>query len=181
MRSWSRWLLALSGGLLSGCSKSNRAPEAAPSAPSTWVVRPDGLGPIRIGATVAELEAALGRRPPRADSLDPHCDYLRDPDRVPGVWFMLTEGRVARLDVDSTGPATTEGVRVGDGTEKVQRLYAPRVIVTPHKYTGGEYLTVTPAPPADSQYRMIFETDSGIITRYRVGRLPEVGWIESCS
>jgi hypothetical protein len=54
------------------------------------------LGPIRIGATVAELEAALGRRPPRADSLDPRCDYLRDPDRVPGVWFMLTEGRVAR-------------------------------------------------------------------------------------
>jgi hypothetical protein len=28
--------------------------------------------------------------------------------------------------------------------------------------------------------RMIFETLNGAVTRYRVGRMPEVAWVESC-
>ena len=173
-----------------GCA---RAPENPPPAdsglvavppaptPSGWQVRYDGIGPVRIGATVAELEATLGTPLARADSLDPRCDYLRNPALVPGVWFMVVDGRIARIDVDSAGPPTAEGVRVGDDSAAVQSRYAPRVEVTPHKYTDGKYLTVTPVAPADSGYRLVFEANGGKVTHYRAGRLPEVRWVEGCS
>jgi hypothetical protein len=149
--------------------------------PAAWQVRHDGIGPVRIGATVAELSAALSTRLPRADSLDTRCDYVRAPEVIPGVWFMVVEGRIARLDIDSAGPPTVEGARVGDDTASVRRLYAPRVVVTPHKYTDGQYFTVTPTAPADSGFRLVFEADGGRVTHYRAGRLPEVRWVEGCS
>ena len=184
------WVTVLASGLGAGCAKEeNRAASpdsslvAVPPAPtpSGWTVRYDGIGPVRIGATVAELEATLGAQLARRDSLDPRCDYLRNPALVPGVWFMMVEGRIARIDIDSAGPATAEGVRIGDDAAKVTTLYAPRVVASPHKYTDGQYLTVTPAAPADSGFRLIFETNGGKITHVRAGRLPEVGWVESCS
>ena len=94
---------------------------------------------------------------------------------------MIVQGRIARIDIDSAGPATAEGIRVGDDTTGAMSTYAPRLVVSPHKYTDGTYLTVTPAAPADSGFRLIFETNGGKITHIRAGRLPEVGWVESCS
>lgn len=186
--------VALCSGLVLACMKSEEpqagasdsAPEAAPApappaAPAIWQARYDGIGPIRVGATVAELEAALNTRLARRDSLHAQCDYLRAPEVIPGVWFMIIQGQVARLDIDSAGPATAEGVRIGDDSARVESVYGPRVAVTPHKYTDGKYLTVTPAAAADSGYRIIFELNGGRVTRYRAGRLPEVGWVESCS
>jgi hypothetical protein len=184
------WLVMVSCGLLIGCMESRdapRTPDSTPatatpaSSPASWQVRHDGIGPIRIGATVAELATALNTTLARADSLDARCDYVRALEILPGVWFMVVEGRLVRFDIDSAGPSTTDGVRVGDDTARVQQRYGPRVAVTPHKYTDGHYLTITPAAPADSGYRIIFEADSGRITRFRAGRLPEVGWVESCS
>lgn len=98
----SEWFVALCSGLMVGCMKAGEAPpgsvaDSAPSAaspaPATWQVRYDGIGPIRIGASVAELEAALGIRFARWDSLDAQCDYLRAPEVIPGVWFMMIQGR----------------------------------------------------------------------------------------
>ena len=74
-----------------------------------------------------------------------------------------------------------EGARVGDSEDAVRKLYGSRVSVTPHKYTNGHYLTVTPMAPSDSQYRIIFETDGKRVTRYRAGRLPQVAYVEGCS
>jgi hypothetical protein len=35
--------------------------------------------------------------------------------------------------------------------------------------------------PADSMLRIIFETDSGRVVRYRAGRRPPVDYVEGCS
>jgi hypothetical protein len=94
---------------------------------------------------------------------------------------MLASGVVARVDVDSTGIRTDAGIAVGDSTAAVMRAYDGRVSAMPHKYvTGGEYLTVRPAAPTDSTLRTIFEAESGRVTRYRSGRVPEVEWVERC-
>src|SRR5262245_47211258 len=85
-------------------------PTAAPPSPRSWEARYKGIGPVDVGASVAELSAALGVTLARADSLDPNCDYLRHAEVIPGVWFMIVQGQVARIDVDSAGPPTTEGV-----------------------------------------------------------------------
>lgn len=94
---------------------------------------------------------------------------------------MLAGGRVARVDVDSAGVQSDAGVAVGDSASRVERAYPGRVTTTPHKYvSGGQYLTVRPASPADSTLLIIFESEAGRITRFRSGRVPEVELVERC-
>ena len=51
----------------------------------------------------------------------------------------------------------------------------------PHKYVAGaQYLVVRPASPTDSTFRIVFVSESGRITRFRSGRVPEVEWVERC-
>jgi hypothetical protein len=61
------------------------------------------------------------------------------------------------------------------------KAYPGHVTATSHKYVpGGQYLMVRPGSPADSALRIVFETDSGHVTRFRSGRMPEVEWVERC-
>ena len=156
------------------------APTPAPSpTPGAFSVSADAAGPIRIGMSVADLKAAAGdlTPPPNATA---ECAYVHPTSAPPGVLAMLAKGVVARIDVDSAGVATAEGIAVGDTVSKVSGAYAGRVMFAPHKYVqGGQYLTVTPAPPQDS-LRIVFESEAGRITRYRVGRVPQVEWVERC-
>jgi hypothetical protein len=95
---------------------------------------------------------------------------------------MVIDGRIARLDVRHPATVrTAEGAGIGDSEARIHPLYPGRVEVQPHKYTDGHYLIVTPSAPAESTFRMIFETDGTRVTTYRTGRLPEVGWVEGCS
>lgn len=146
-------------------------------APSTWTVSAVGIGPVRAGMTLAEAGRALGV-PLSADSAS--CTYVRPPGVPVGVSFMIVDGRVARVDVDSGAVRTTAGAGIGDSETRVRSLYAGRVAVQPQKYTAGHSLVVTPRARADSAYRLIFETDSGVVTRYRAGALPAVAWVERC-
>ena len=58
-------------------------------------------------------------------------------------------------------------------------LYRGRVKTEPHKYVqGGHYLIVT--SPTDTMHQIVFETDGKRVTTYRVGRTPEVRWVEGC-
>lgn len=123
--------------------------------------------------------AAGAVTPPTAASSD--CAYVRPGAAPAGVSVMLVGGRVARIDVDGAGVRTEEGAGVGDTEAKVTELYAARVTTTPHKYlAGAHYLTVAPASPSDTLHRMVFETESERVTRFRVGRRPEVEWVERC-
>ena len=109
------------------------------------------------------------------------CSYVRPSAVPPGVMIMLAKGVVARVDVDSAGVRSDAGIAVGDSAGRVNSVYAGRVSATPHKYiAGGQYLTVTETSPQDSTLRIVFETDSGRVTRFRSGRIPEVGWVERC-
>lgn len=161
-------------------STDSNAPAPAPApAPAGFVVSADAAGPIRVGMSLDELRSAAGTLtpPPNATA---ECAYVHPASAPAGVLVMLAKGVVARIDVDSAGVATAEGVGVGDSASKVNDAYAGRVSVTPHKYVpGGQYLTVKPAAPRDT-LRIVFESEDGRITRYRVGRVPEVEWVERC-
>jgi hypothetical protein len=94
---------------------------------------------------------------------------------------MLARERVARIDVDSAGVRSDAGVSVGDSASRIAAAYGTRATATRHKYVpGGQYLTVRPVAPGDSMFRLVFETDSGRVTRFRSGSLPEVAWVERC-
>jgi hypothetical protein len=156
-------------------------PDSSPPRPPAWTVTDASAGPIRAGMTLAEAAAAAGGVATDTARLTRQCDYVRFSGTPPGVSVMIVEGRVARVDIDSTGITTDRGAAVGDDEAKVRASYAGRLTSEPHKYVDGVYLLVRPESPADSGSRLLFETDHGRVTRYRVGRLPEVRWVEGCS
>jgi hypothetical protein len=178
-----RLILALAVVTIAACARGDTR-DSTDSAPGDTVaptphVTAMGVGRLRIGMTVAEARQAL-------DSLvftDPdsmRCSYPKVGGLPEGVMVMVTEGVVSRVDVQKGDVATTEGVRIGDTETKVKELYGSKVTVSPHKYTDGRYLTVV--PEGDTLHRIIFETNlGGTVLRYRAGKLPEVGWVESCS
>ncbi|HEY7410278.1 MAG TPA: hypothetical protein VII13_06035 [Vicinamibacteria bacterium] len=153
------------------------APPTPSPAPEAWTVTPTGLGPVRVGMTVPEAQRVLGSA---LVALDPEapCYHVRWDGGPPRVTFMVIDGRIARVNVDAAPTATSAGARVGDSEARVEALYPGQVAVTPHKYTDGRYLTVT---PAEDGHRIVFESDGERVLRYRAGRLPEVRWVEGCS
>jgi hypothetical protein len=151
---------------------------AADPTPTEWIVRPDGIGPLRVGVPLAAASRTLGEslRVSQAG-----CDHV-DPRTVPeGVLLMVIDDTVARVEIDSVGIRTAEGAQVGDSESRVLELYGARARIEPHKYTypDGHYVVVT--PPGDTLHRIIFETLKGRVTRYRAGRVPAVQLVEGCS
>jgi len=167
---------------LAACSSPRSGGDATPPEGSrAWVLTPSTFGKVRIGSTVHELNAALG------DSLKPNyevsddCDQLT-PDALPhGTSVMVLQDTIVRVDVDSAGILTPEGVGVGDTEARVRAVYGDRAVVTPHKYTGPEGHYITIIDPADSTRMTIFETDGTRITALRAGRLPGVQFVEGCA
>lgn len=154
---------------------------------TAWVMRFDGMGPIRVGMTFDEARAALGGDLRMNDEPAGHaegpdrCDYPRSAAIPAGVKVMVEGQRVVRVEVDSGSLATAEGARIGDTEDRIQQLYPQRVTVMPHKYTAGHYLTVRSPTPSDTTHQLIFETDGRVVERFRVGQVPQVQYVEGCS
>ena len=140
-----------------------------------------GFGPIRIGMTPADAGRSLGAELKLLGPEMEPCHYVQASER-PGIVFMVIDGHIARVDVRPDSPIrTAEGAAVGDSEQRIHALYPGRVEVQPHKYVDGHYLIVRPEAPADSMYRIIFDTDGKKVTGYKAGRMPEVRWVEGCS
>ena len=171
--------LALAGCGTDAPPPADPAPPPAPAPEAAWTVSATGYGPIRVGWTVAQLNAALRENVRPAYQASDECDYVH-PTRLPvRVNLMVVKDTVVRVDVDTTGVLTDKGAGVGDTEQRIAELYGP-VKVQFHKYRpGGHNLIVT--DPADSMLRIIFETDSGRVVRYRAGRRPPVDYVEGCS
>lgn len=156
--------------------------DSAAAPPDTaWTVSPAGLGPAVIGQTLAQLNAALNDSLTPVDPLDPSCGHVTPKGFPAGTRLMIVDDSVARIEVDSAGVRTTDGAQVGDSEQSVLQLYAGRVLVLPHKYTGpeGHYLIVN--AQGDTMSRIVFETDGQKVTEYRAGRRPAVDYVEGCA
>lgn len=186
--------LMIAAGLATAACQRDAAPDAdsasalasapavpAPAPDTGWVASSRGLGAIRTGLRRADLLPVLGRPSRAGYYTHASCSYVGGTALPAGVRVMLSDSTVARVDVTRPGVRTREGAQVGDTEASVLKLYEGRVAVTPHKYSGpqGHYLTVT--VPGDSLHRIVFETDGATVQTYRVGRLPEVEWVEGCS
>jgi hypothetical protein len=156
----------------------NIAPPSSSDSSRSGTVSFSAAPPLRVGMSEAEARRALGMASPSSTS-NGECRYL-DTKGKSRVYVMLVRDSVARLDVRDSTLATEAGARIGDPEARVLELYRGRVATQPHKYvSGGHYLVVN--APADTAQRLVFETDGKRVTSYRVGRMPEVMWVEGCS
>lgn len=161
------------------------ADSAAPVPPEAeaepWTIRVDGVGPIRYGMALADARAALRDSlivtPPAGER------GFTVPRGAPaGVRFMVEQGRIVRVDVDSSGVRTAAGAEVGMSEADARGRYPVGLRVQPHKYDPkGRYLVLQGTQPADSARRLIFETDGQRVVRYRAGITPAVQYVEGCA
>jgi hypothetical protein len=136
----------------------------------------DGVGRARIGTPVSQLRE-IGPVPRSAG--DAACRMVTLDWLPPGLHVMLSHDSVTRIDADSTSKVrTVDGAGVGDTEARIRQLY-PAVETQPHKYVAnGHYLSVGSAN--DSTRRIVFETDGNTVKSYRIGRRPEVDFVEGC-
>lgn len=166
-------------------------PEASPLSPSAikaqrkltekWKLSLNSIGPIQVGMSVEEAEKAAGIK--LTQPYNKECSYVRPEGNDYDLLFIVTDNRIARIDVREESRITTvTGIGVGDADEQIQALYPGQIKVTPHKYDPkGEYLTFVPKNSSEANYRIVFETKRNRVTSIRAGKLPEVEWVEGCS
>jgi len=147
----------------------------------------DGLGPVRIGMTLAEASAAAGVTirlyPEQSGGLD--CTYAHPVNDSDEMAFMVVAGRIVRIDIGRLGPnrvRTLSGIGRDSTEADVLKTYPGQIRVEPHPYVRGAHnLVYVPGDPAFRQYSMIFESVDGRVTAFRSGLTDPVSWTEGCS
>ncbi len=153
---------------------------APASARDRWVIHTDGVGPVKIGMTLAQLNAALHTKfKMPTDKEEQPCFYVDTPAQ-PGVSFMILEGRVGRADIHTPRLMTAAGVRVSDYEKRVRRAYGSKVKTEPNAYSGPEDPVLT-VFTSDHRYGMTFVTDHGNIRLIYAGSSDAIAFIEGCS
>jgi len=142
----------------------------------------NGIGPIRVGMTLAEASKSLGRRLIAGKRISDGDCLHATPEKGPsGIAFMVVDGRISRVEIDSKRITTKRGAGIGSSEARVKSLYPGQIQVTRHKYDEtGHYLTFVPKDQKDQAYRVVFETDGKRVTSFRSGKVPDVEWIEGC-
>lgn len=102
------------------------------------VLTADGLGPARIGMSLADLTAAWGAdaNPGAVGGADPQaCDQFH-PARAPeGVGVMVQNGVLTRITLMRDAAIKTDrGIGLGDQATAVKQAYGDALIAQPHKY-----------------------------------------------
>jgi len=147
----------------------------------------NGIGSIRVGMTVDEASRAVGVKlvfvasGPDAYS----CSYFKPQVEPQGISFMVTKGRIARIDISDKRITTIRGAKIGDSEDRIISLYPGQIQITKNPLAArpkanSKYLTFVPKDAADKNYRLIFQTALNQVIHFRSGKLPEVEFIEGC-
>jgi len=147
----------------------------------------NGIGPIRVGMTVNEASQSAGVKlvfvmnEPDAYS----CSYFKPQGELKDIAFMVTKGRIARIDIGDKRITTIRGAKIGDTLDRIISLYPGQIQITKTPLTARpegnpKNLTFVPKDDADKNYRIIFQTALNQVIRFRSGKLPEVEFIEGC-
>lgn len=149
-------------------------------------VATNGIGPVLIGMTVEQASKAAGVKlvPGTSGGENYGCYYYKpQTGRPKGVFFMVRQNRIVRVDVlGDSSVATLRGAKVGDTENRIRSLYPRQIKEGSLPVSGrGKNLVFVPQDIQDKNYRIVFQTSSnGQVNSYRSGRLPEVEWIEGC-
>ncbi|WP_313345371.1 hypothetical protein [Stenotrophomonas sp.] len=156
------------------------APQAADPA-AQGPARLDGYGPLTLGSTLDQVRAAW-KAPLQGDVPDDYCHALRPQGAQAEDVILMIEGkRLVRYDVRNDRTVAPGGGKVGMSLGQLQTLYPDRGDLTPHKYDErGHNLRVRPATEGGALVNFEINGD-GNVTAWRVGKTPQVDYVEGCS
>jgi hypothetical protein len=147
-----------------------------------WEATVLGVGPVKLGMTLAQAEQAMGRKLVSTwpDSDTSECAYYSAEPKIDGLLFMTAQGRIVRYDVRGPNVRTRSGIAVGDPVQKARTAYGAQLEVSPHRYMGPEesYLTLW---SNDRKTAIRFETLKGKIDRFYAGFAEQAQYVEGCS
>jgi hypothetical protein len=152
-----------------------RGPHPAPQ----WLVAATlsirSFGPIRVGMTLPQANTAAGGPLIDDPAVMGNCFSITPRGAPSGLRFVVSNGRISRIDVTSPAYASRSGARIGQTEEEVMQVYAGQLEVSAHPPgQRRRTLTLVPKDAADKDYRMVIETDGRRVTGLRAGKLPEV-------
>jgi pimeloyl-ACP methyl ester carboxylesterase len=155
-----------------------------------------GIGPVRIGMTVAEAERASGVpfEVQGFEAFDRECYHVL-PRGMDGLAFMASprpgerltdprQGRIVRVSVSKTPHQTLSGIRVGSTEGEVLRTYPGQLAIEPHAYTprgNGQYLTLRTSEPSDQAFGVRFVTVDGQVRQILAGNRDAIQLVEGCA
>jgi hypothetical protein len=142
-----------------------------------WVVREDGVGPVKIGMTSAQISTTLHQKLSEDEYGTDNCHYAHATARDQ-ISFMIIDGHLVRIDVEAPGIGTSTGIQVGAAEADVRRAYGSKVVVSAHQYVDtGHYLTVR---SADGRRGVRFVTENGKVTMFYAGTYEAIQYVEGC-
>lgn len=150
----------------------------------SWQIRANALGPIKVGMTIEEAEQVAHKKiisEPLTAGMTEACRYANFADEPKNVLLMLNNNHIVRIEIKNSTFETDKGIAVGSGVKQVLANYHNQIIIEPDKYNaekGWQNLIFTPSN--DKQHQIIFDTDGKKIINIRLGKLPEVAFVEGC-
>ena len=167
-------------------------------AASQKLVTFDGVGPVRLGMSVAEVEHALGSRLDPVDKqiYSDECFVTQRADKSePEIRYAIVKGHLTLIDVWQREVATSEGISIGSLRADVLRIYGGKIVMTPAPYfdEGCEIRAAdqnAPRPSAeecsmhldadDHHHGIIFSTKGDRVTALHVGLFDALNAEEIC-
>ncbi len=145
------------------------------------LARMDGYGDLRFGMDAGQAWAAWGGDLQGEAAPDNGCYLLRPrwASDARRLGFMFEGGQLVRLQTNEAKETAPGGGKVGMTLAQLRALYPDGLTEQPHKYIPGA-LTLR-LPDAATQTALVFETDAdGKVTSWRVGKPPQVDYVEGC-
>jgi hypothetical protein len=143
------------------------------------VLTMEGLGPIRIGMTRAQVEAVAGDVKPDELYEPEHPDYCWQGGarNFEGAWLMFEEGRLVAITVGETF-TTRSGARIGMTEAQAQAVYGGRLLVEAHQYDEhGHYLKLF---SRNRRRALVLETDGTTVLSMTSGEEGPAPYVEGC-
>lgn len=135
-----------------------------------------GLRDLRIGEAVPKN----GNWAERGAQISDACRTVSSLD-YPGVYAIVTDGKVQRITIGQRSDLTAQGVRIGASEQEVKNRFTGLVEAL-HKYEAppAKYLTSADASASSPAFRFEIGQD-GKVKLIHAGLMPVLAYVEGCA
>ena len=111
------------------------------------------------------------------DLSNTNCAYARIEDEQGLLLFMIVDDKIVRIDVHESKHRLPNGLGIGSSADDIKNFYGDKTSIFPNKYD-----------PNVKDYEVSLSKDRGLVFNvrddkvhaYRLGKVPEVNWVEGC-